>query len=250
MSASSTPTVRPRRARATARLTVTELLPTPPLPEAMASTRGGGRDVGDRRRPPGPSSRARSITALRSVGVHGPGAHVDRVHTGQRRRRGSRRRCSDLGPQRAAGDGQGHLDLDRAVLADVDGPDHAQIDDVGAELGVDRRASAGDRPIARPSSPAGRRGRRRRGTGAEVTVPAGTCGHPGHRRAHAGATAEFRRHRGQAWSAPLVRRRWHGTVTGTRASRWPAPTGHEHRRRPMSTTMQTSASARGRTRSP
>ena len=39
MSASSTPTVSPRRARATARLTVTELLPTPPLPEAMAMTR-------------------------------------------------------------------------------------------------------------------------------------------------------------------------------------------------------------------
>ena len=39
MSASSTPTVRPRRAMATARLTVTELFPTPPLPEATAMTR-------------------------------------------------------------------------------------------------------------------------------------------------------------------------------------------------------------------
>ena len=39
MSASSTPTVKPIGAIAAARLTVTELLPTPPLPEAMASTR-------------------------------------------------------------------------------------------------------------------------------------------------------------------------------------------------------------------
>ena len=39
MSASSTPTVRPWRARATARFTVTELLPTPPLPLATAMIR-------------------------------------------------------------------------------------------------------------------------------------------------------------------------------------------------------------------
>ncbi len=38
MSASSTPTVWPAPASAAARLTVTELLPTPPLPLAMAST--------------------------------------------------------------------------------------------------------------------------------------------------------------------------------------------------------------------
>jgi hypothetical protein len=38
MSASSTPTVRPRAARAAARFTVTDDLPTPPLPEAMRIT--------------------------------------------------------------------------------------------------------------------------------------------------------------------------------------------------------------------
>ncbi len=38
MSASSTPTERPRSASATARLTVTLDLPTPPLPEAIAYT--------------------------------------------------------------------------------------------------------------------------------------------------------------------------------------------------------------------
>ena len=48
MSASSTPTVKPLAARAAARLTVTEDLPTPPLPEAMVSTRvvGGIAVVG------------------------------------------------------------------------------------------------------------------------------------------------------------------------------------------------------------
>ena len=37
-SASSRPTTRPRRARATARFTLIDDLPTPPLPEAIAST--------------------------------------------------------------------------------------------------------------------------------------------------------------------------------------------------------------------
>src|SRR3954453_7691537 len=39
MSASSTPTFRPRAARAAARLTVTDDLPTPPLPDAIVTTR-------------------------------------------------------------------------------------------------------------------------------------------------------------------------------------------------------------------
>ena len=39
MSASSTPTVSPRAASAAARFTVTDDLPTPPLPLATASTR-------------------------------------------------------------------------------------------------------------------------------------------------------------------------------------------------------------------
>ena len=64
MSASRIPMVSPRRARATARLTVTELLPTPPLPEAMAMTRAvSGMSVagaGSRA-----SRRARAMTDLR-----------------------------------------------------------------------------------------------------------------------------------------------------------------------------------------
>ena len=69
MSASRTPTARPRRARATARLTVTEDLPTPPLPEAMASTRVvGGTAVSGA--PSRAFQRARAITAAFSSGVH------------------------------------------------------------------------------------------------------------------------------------------------------------------------------------
>ena len=46
MSASSTPTVNPSAAIAAARLTVTELLPTPPLPLAMARIRADCRHLG------------------------------------------------------------------------------------------------------------------------------------------------------------------------------------------------------------
>ena len=65
MSASRTPTTRPRAASATARFTVTDDLPTPPLPDAMASTRAlAGTAVS------GASSRAfqraRAMTAARS----------------------------------------------------------------------------------------------------------------------------------------------------------------------------------------
>ena len=71
MSASRTPTVRPRRASATARLTVTDDLPTPPLPDATASTRAvGGTAVA------GASSRAfqraRAMTSAFSAGSISP----------------------------------------------------------------------------------------------------------------------------------------------------------------------------------
>ncbi len=71
MSASSTPTVRPRRASSTARFTVTELLPTPPLPLAMARTRV---DAGTWVSPAcwRAFQRALSITSVRSSGVISP----------------------------------------------------------------------------------------------------------------------------------------------------------------------------------
>ena len=65
MSASSTPTTLPVAASAAARLTVTELLPTPPLPLAIASTRhdSGTSVSGARSRA---CQRALSITSVRS----------------------------------------------------------------------------------------------------------------------------------------------------------------------------------------
>ena len=71
MSASSTPTVWPRAAMAAARFTVTELLPTPPLPEAMASTRvvAGMRVSGASSRA---AHRAFTMTPLRSSLVISP----------------------------------------------------------------------------------------------------------------------------------------------------------------------------------
>ena len=49
MSASISPTTKPSRARATARFTVTEDFPTPPFPEAMATTLAVDREVDGRR---------------------------------------------------------------------------------------------------------------------------------------------------------------------------------------------------------
>ena len=81
MSASRIPTVSPREARATARFTVTEDLPTPPFPDATASTRAvGGTSVS------GASSRAfqrtRAMTAARSsASMAAMRTSTERVHS-------------------------------------------------------------------------------------------------------------------------------------------------------------------------
>ena len=49
----------------------------------------------------------------------------------------------DLGSQRASGHGEGDLDLDQAPLPDADGGDHAQLDDVRTQLGIDHPAQRG-----------------------------------------------------------------------------------------------------------
>ena len=43
----------------------------------------------------------------------------------------------ELGPQRAAGGGEGDAHLDLAVVLDVDPAHHAEVDDVVAQLGID-----------------------------------------------------------------------------------------------------------------
>ena len=90
MSASSTPTVCPAGGeRRRARLTVTELLPTPPLPLAMASTRHDGGDLGVRVHSPVAFHRALVITSAAFVGVH-----LAPRRSTRRSRRGGRRRAS------------------------------------------------------------------------------------------------------------------------------------------------------------
>ena len=139
MSASSTPTVRPRAASAAARLTVTDDLPTPPLPEPMATTRVVGADGG-------------LLLALGDVEpgpLHGPPLALG-VELGPLDARPSltpgrdptRARTSalELGPQRAAGGGEGDGDDGGAVGAHLGRGHHAQLDDVAAQLGVDHPA--------------------------------------------------------------------------------------------------------------
>ena len=72
MSASRSPTTRPRRARATARLTVTDDLPTPPLPDDTARTRAVAGMSVDRARSSWALRRARSMSALRSAASISP----------------------------------------------------------------------------------------------------------------------------------------------------------------------------------
>ena len=61
MSASSTPTVRPRAASATARFTVTDDLPTPPLPLAIGEDPGRGA---------GPRCPARVLARVQAGALH------------------------------------------------------------------------------------------------------------------------------------------------------------------------------------
>ena len=138
MSASSTPTVKPLAARAAARLTVTEDLPTPPLPEATVMTRCRGWDGGLggvlAHVPAGLGHGCRLLLGgeLGPVQAHGgdageradPGADV----------------ALDLCPQGAAGRGQGDGHHDLAVGADGGTLGHAQLHDVATQLGVDDAA--------------------------------------------------------------------------------------------------------------
>ena len=83
MSASSTPTTRPRRARATARLTVIDDLPTPPLPDAIGEHLAlAGMSVAGARS--WAFSAARAMTASPLGGIHDPGADLDGRDAGER----------------------------------------------------------------------------------------------------------------------------------------------------------------------
>ena len=138
MSASMTPTVKPSAASAAARLTVTDDLPTPPLPEAIMMTLvvGGmavcsGRSAMLRRArsiAAAFSSWSSSVQSMRTLVT--PGSDVDPGLDV----------LLDLGPQRAARGGEGDAHVHDAVGVDACSLGHAQVDDVGAELGVDHAA--------------------------------------------------------------------------------------------------------------
>ena len=148
MSASTTPTEWPRAARATARLVVTDDLPTPPLPDEISSGRvfepgwlnGTGRPVAW---PCGCPCACASTVALQ------PDAQLLALVVGHHREveldaRDARRagaaaastRDCDLVAQRAAGDGEGDEHRHGAVGPPFGAADHAEVDDRAVQLGV------------------------------------------------------------------------------------------------------------------
>ena len=131
---------------ATARLTVTELFPTPPLPEAMAMTRAvSGMSVagaGILGQLPGPGH-----DQLALFGVHHPGGDRDGPHAGEHPDVGLHVTL-DLRAQWAPGHGEGHLDVDNAAVIGAHIGHHAQLDDVRPQLGVDHPPQGGEDLVA------------------------------------------------------------------------------------------------------
>ena len=138
MSASSTPTRRPRAASAAARLTVTEDLPTPPLPDAMAMTRVvAGTMVS------GADSltfqRARAMARAFSSAFISVQSSLTPVTPGSDSTRATMSfliwaRSGQPAVVRAM------VTVTVAVVGHVDRLGHAEIDDVAAQLGVDDAA--------------------------------------------------------------------------------------------------------------
>jgi hypothetical protein len=116
---------------------VTDDLPTPPLPDATATTRWW-RDHGVGRVGLGVEPGSAHGGRLLLGGELGP------VEAHLRRRRASIDPgpgvALDLASQRAAGGGEGDGDAHLAVGADPHALGHAEVDDVAAELGVDHPA--------------------------------------------------------------------------------------------------------------
>ena len=138
--------MKPRAARPAARLTVTDDLPTPPLPDEMASTRvrpgisvaGGFSWARRRARAIRSFFWSEDISLVRTCTAVTPGRLPTRAVTS---------RCSWV-RKRAAGGGQGHPHRDRAVVVDVAPQVHAEIDQVVAELGVDDAAHGAHAPAS------------------------------------------------------------------------------------------------------
>ena len=140
MSASTIPTDRPWRAIDAARFTVSEDLPTPPLPDATANTlvseSGQANRISFSATPP------RSWVWRGALFVrHHPELDLDAGHAGQLRSgRGGVAAQGVL--HRAAGDREQDPDGDHAAVPDVHGVDHAQLGDRLLDLGIEHDPSA------------------------------------------------------------------------------------------------------------
>ena len=168
-------------ASAAARLTVTDDLPTPPLPEAIVMTWVVAGIAVSAASSLATFHRALAMARGLLVGGHLGPVELHAGHAGQRADPGADV-ALDLGPQRAAGGGQGDGDGDRAVVGDRGALGHAQLDDVAAQLGVDDAAEQ----CSMMSSEAGRdaghvddstgRGRETRGCGPVASILRGRRG--------------------------------------------------------------------------
>ena len=120
---------------------MTELLPTPPLPLAMASIAARQRNLGVGRLFAGvPAGLEHHVGALVGVHLAPHDAHVG--DTGVHADAGLDL-ALDVGAKWAATDRQLDADGDDAVGIDIDRRHHAERHDVGAELGIDDRAEHG-----------------------------------------------------------------------------------------------------------
>ena len=171
MSASSSPTVRPAPGQGHGQVDRDRRLAHAALARGDGQHPGRGRDGGRRRA---------SSWACQPGPVHDrarwPGVHLARCATSTAVTPGSAPTrpldvALDLGPQRAAGDGQGDLHLRPAPSGRRStSPHHAEVDDVVAELGVDDRPQrlthvlglgrceiglGGRHPLARSGRPGG-----------------------------------------------------------------------------------------------
>ena len=134
MSASTMPTSSPRARSASARLTVSDDLPTPPLPDATAITRVRSSTAIWRSpsvRPPCSCSRnaarCASSMCVNPTVTSADAGHGADVHPHLR---------LEVRLERAAGNREADRDV-HVLAVDVDRVDHAELDDIAPQLGVD-----------------------------------------------------------------------------------------------------------------
>ena len=147
MSASMRATLCPAAASAAARFTVTDDLPTPPLPLTIAYTLVSEEGWANGITRSGRAAAERGLHVLALLLAHHVELDPHAGHAGERRHRPGDP-GGDRVPHRAAGHGQVHADGHDAVGADLDGFDHAEFGDRAADLGVVDAGQRGHHLIA------------------------------------------------------------------------------------------------------